>query len=235
MALLELNGISVSYGSIKALHDISFSVEDGEIVTLIGANGAGKTTTMKTIMGLLSPSSGNISFSGVDITSWSTKKRVQNGIVLSPEGRQIFPGFSVATNLEMGGFLRKEEENNETLRTVYELFPILEKRKTQLAGTLSGGEQQMLAVGRALMSKPRLLLLDEPSMGLAPLLVKQILDLIERIKTMGVTILLVEQNARAALRISDRAYVLQTGNVVLSGAASDLLNSDSVKQAYLGM
>ena len=235
MALLELNGISVSYGSIKALHDISFSVEDGEIVTLIGANGAGKTTTMKTIMGLLSPSSGNISFSGVDITSWSTKKRVQNGIVLSPEGRQIFPGFSVATNLEMGGFLRKEEENNETLRTVYELFPILEKRKTQLAGTLSGGEQQMLAVGRALMSKPRLLLLDEPSMGLAPLLVKQILDLIERIKTMGVTILLVEQNARAALRISDRVYVLQTGNVVLSGAASDLLNSDSVKQAYLGM
>lgn len=235
MALLELRDTSVSYGSIKALHGISFSVDEGEIVTLIGANGAGKTTTMKTIMGLLSPESGSVIYNGTDITQWSTKKRVQNGIVLSPEGRQIFPSFSVLTNLEMGGFLRKEEENQKTIETVYELFPILEKRKTQLAGTLSGGEQQMLAVGRALMSKPKLLLLDEPSMGLAPLLVKQILDLIERIKAMGVTILLVEQNARAALRISDRAYVLQTGNVVLSGSASELLNSDSVKKAYLGM
>ena len=234
MALLELRDTSVSYGSIKALHGISFSVDEGEIVTLIGANGAGKTTTMKTIMGLLSPESGSVIYNGTDITQWSTKKRVQNGIVLSPEGRQIFPSFSVLTNLEMGGFLRKEEENQKTIETVYELFPILEKRKTQLAGTLSGGEQQMLAVGRALMSKPKLLLLDEPS-GLAPLLVKQILDLIERIKAMGVTILLVEQNARAALRISDRAYVLQTGNVVLSGSASELLNSDSVKKAYLGM
>ena len=235
MALLELRDTSVSYGSIKALHGISFSVDEGEIVTLIGANGAGKTTTMKTIMGLLSPESGSVIYNGTDITQWSTKKRVQNGIVLSPEGRQIFPSFSVLTNLEMGGFLRKEEENQKTIETVYELFPILEKRKTQLAGTLSGGEQQMLAVGRALMSKPKLLLLDEPSMGLAPLLVKQILDLIERIKAMGVTILLVEQNARAALRISDRAYVLQTGNVVLSGSASELLNSDSVKKAYLSM
>ena len=235
MALLELKNTSVSYGSIKALHGISFSVDEGEIVTLIGANGAGKTTTMKTIMGILSPESGSVIYNGTDITQWSTKKRVQNGIVLSPEGRQIFPSFSVLTNLEMGGFLRKEEENQKTIETVYELFPILEKRKTQLAGTLSGGEQQMLAVGRALMSKPKLLLLDEPSMGLAPLLVKQILDLIQRIKAMGVTILLVEQNARAALRISDRAYVLQTGNVVLSGSASDLLNSDSVKKAYLGM
>lgn len=235
MALLELKDINVSYGSIKALHDVSFSVEEGEIVTLIGANGAGKTTTMKTIMGILSPASGSIAYNGTAITGWSTKKRVQNGIVLSPEGRQIFPGFSVLTNLEMGGFLRSDDENEETIRTVYELFPILEKRKTQLAGTLSGGEQQMLAVGRALMSKPKLLLLDEPSMGLAPLLVRQILDLIERIKTMGVTILLVEQNARAALRISDRAYVLQTGNVVLSGEASELLNSESVKKAYLGM
>lgn len=236
MALLEMQGISVSYGSIKALHGISFFIDEGEIVTLIGANGAGKTTIMKTIMGLLAPYSGKVFYQGEDVTGWNTKKRVEHSMILSPEGRQIFPKFTVLTNLEMGGFLQKDESNDATLKSVYNLFPILEKRKNQIAGTLSGGEQQMLAVGRALMSKPRLLLLDEPSMGLAPLLVKQILDLIKTIReTMGVTILLVEQNARAALKISDRAYVLQTGNVVLSGTSEELLNSEEVKKAYLGM
>lgn len=236
MELLKLENITVDYGSIRALHGISMSINKGEIVTLIGANGAGKTTTMRAIMGLHNPTTGKIMYEGEDITSWKTKKRVAHHIVLSPEGRQVFPKFTVETNLMMGGFLRSENENNKTLDTVYNLFPRLKERATQLAGTLSGGEQQMLAVGRALMGGPQLLLLDEPSLGLAPLIVKEIFSLIVRIRNeMGVTILLVEQNAKSALKISDKAYVLETGRIVLSGNAKELLDSENVKKAYLGI
>ena len=235
MAMLEIKDIEVFYGVIQAIKGISFEVNEGEIVTLIGANGAGKTTTMHTIAGLKELNGGRIFFDGQDISKWETQRKVKNGIVLSPEGRQVFPDFSVLDNLLMGGYLQKPAVNGETLKTVYDLFPRLKERENQAAGTLSGGEQQMLAVGRALMGKPRLLMLDEPSMGLAPLIVKDIFALIQRIRDMGTTVLLVEQNARAALKISDRAYVLETGKIVLSGTAVELLVSEDVQKAYLGM
>ncbi len=235
MALLQLENVASNYGSIKALTNVSFEVNEGEIVTLIGANGAGKTTTMHTIAGLKELNGGRIFFDGQDISKWETQRKVKNGIVLSPEGRQVFPDFSVLDNLLMGGYLQKPAVNGETLKTVYDLSPRLKERENQAAGTLSGGEQQMLAVGRALMGKPRLLMLDEPSMGLAPLIVKDIFALIQRIRDMGTTVLLVEQNARAALKISDRAYVLETGKIVLSGTAAELLVSEDVQKAYLGM
>lgn len=235
MALLQLENVVSNYGSIKALTNVSFEVNEGEIVTLIGANGAGKTTTMHTIAGLKELNGGHIFFDGQDISKWETQQKVKNGIVLSPEGRQVFPDFSVLDNLLMGGYLQKPAVNGETLKTVYDLFPRLKERENQAAGTLSGGEQQMLAVGRALMGKPRLLMLDEPSMGLAPLIVKDIFALIQRIRDMGTTVLLVEQNARVALKISDRAYVLETGKIVLSGTAAELLVSKDVQKAYLGM
>ncbi len=235
MALLRLDHVEVSYGSIQALRDVSFEVEEGEIVSLIGSNGAGKSTTMRAISGLKELNGGRIYYRDQDISGWSTKKKVEAGIVLSPEGRQVFPRFSVLENLKMGGYLRTKAQCEETIRVVYELFPILKERADQVAGTLSGGEQQMLAVGRAMMGGPRLLLLDEPSLGLAPLVVRDIFALIQRIRELGTTVLLVEQNARSALKISDRAYVLETGKLVLSGAAEELLNSDKVQKAYLGM
>lgn len=235
MELLRLEHVISNYGNICALKGLSFHVNQGEIVTLIGANGAGKTTTMKTITHLKEMNGGKIIFQGEDISKWGEKKRVQKGIVLSPEGRQIFHDFSVYDNLMMGGYLQTKSVNAKTLSMVYQLFPRLEERKDQAGGTLSGGEQQMLAVARALMSKPRLLLLDEPSMGLAPIIVKEIFELIKRIRELGTTILLVEQNAMSALKISDRAYVLENGKIVLSGNASDLLNSAEVKSAYLGI
>ncbi|MCB6366758.1 ABC transporter ATP-binding protein [Intestinibacillus massiliensis] len=235
MALLRLENVVSNYGSINALKGISCEVNQGEIVTLIGANGAGKTTTMHTITGLKELNGGKIFFEDQDISRWESQKRVKAGIVLSPEGRQVFPDFTVYDNLMMGGYLQKADTNAATLKTVYALFPRLEERASQVAGTLSGGEQQMLAVARALMGKPKLMLLDEPSMGLAPLIVKEIFNLIQRIRDLGTTVLLVEQNARAALKISDRAYVLETGKIVLSGSAQDLLNSEEVQQAYLGM
>lgn len=231
---LTLEDISVSYGSIKAVRGVSMQVMEGEIATMIGANGAGKTTIMRTIMGLKSPVSGKIYYEGQDITKWSTQQRVKAGLILSPEGRQVFPRFSVADNLAMGGYTHSQAENNTTLESVLELFPILKDRLTQPAGTLSGGEQQMLAVGRAMMGKPRLLLLDEPSLGLAPLIVKEIFGLVKRINSMGTTVLLVEQNAKQALRISHRGYVLETGTITLSGSAKELLHSDDVRKAYLG-
>ncbi len=235
MALLRLENLVVNYGSIKALKGISFEVEQGEIVTLIGSNGAGKSTTMRAITGLKSVNGGKIYYKDQDITGWSSKKKVQEGIVLSPEGRQIFPKFTVLENLKMGGYLRTREEVDASLEVVFDLFPKLKERASQAGGTLSGGEQQMLAVGRAVMANPTLLLLDEPSLGLAPLIVKDIFSLIQRIREMGTTVLLVEQNARSALKISDRAYVLETGKLVLQGTAQELLNSSEVQKAYLGM
>ncbi len=234
MALLELKDIEVNYGSISALKSISLKVEEGEIITLIGSNGAGKSTTMRTIMGLKESGKGTITFDGEDITNKDTKVMVSRGIILSPEGRQVFPKFTVLDNLKLGAYLRPDAEIEESLKTVYQLFPKLLARKEQMAGTLSGGEQQMLAVGRAMMGKPRLLLLDEPSLGLAPLVIKEIFEMILRIRSMGTTILLVEQNARVALKHSDRAYVLETGKIVLEDTAENLLNSDEVRRAYLG-
>lgn len=235
MHLLKVENLVVNYGSINALKGISFEVNKGEIVTLIGSNGAGKSTTMNTIAGLKSPSGGKIYFEDNDITKLDSSKRVKAGIILSPEGRQVFPEFSVYDNLMMGGFIQKKKDNLVEIEKVFELFPVLKERKKQMAGTLSGGEQQMLAVARALMGKPKLLMLDEPSMGLAPLIVKEIFGLIQRIREIGTTVLLVEQNARVALKISDRAYVIETGKIVLSGKAQELLESEDVQKAYLGM
>lgn len=234
MALLKLENVTVNYGSINALSGINLEVDEGEIVTLIGSNGAGKSTTMRTIMGLKHCDGGKIFFNGEDITNKDTRVMVQKGIILSPEGRQVFPRFSVEDNLRMGAYTRPDQEIPETMEQVFQLFPKLRDRRKQIAGTLSGGEQQMLAVGRAMMAKPRLLLLDEPSLGLAPLVIKEIFDMIDKIRDMGTTILLVEQNARVALRHSDRAYVLETGRIVLSDTAQALLNSDMVRKAYLG-
>ena len=233
--MLQLEHVVVNYGSIQALRDVSFTVEEGEIVTLIGSNGAGKSTTMRAITGLKELSAGKIYYEDQDISGWTTRTKVEHGIILSPEGRQIFPRFSVLENLKMGGYMRTKAQCEETLQVVHELFPILKEREGQAAGTLSGGEQQMLAVGRAMMGKPKLLLLDEPSLGLAPLIVKDIFHLIKQIREMGTTVLLVEQNARSALKISDRAYVLETGKIVLAGTAGELLRSDEVQKAYLGM
>ncbi|WP_410787464.1 ABC transporter ATP-binding protein [Kribbella sp. C-35] len=231
--LLEIEDIHVHYGKIAALKGVSIQVDEGEIVTLIGANGAGKTTTLKTISGLRPLSSGKISFGGQDISKVAGHERVRRGIGQSPEGRGIFPGMTVQENLFMGSYARKDNPAKE-LAEVYELFPRLSERKDQVGGTMSGGEQQMLAIGRALMTKPKVLLLDEPSMGLAPLLVAQIFSIIKEINDRGTTVLLVEQNARQALQVADRAYVLETGRVVKSAPAHELLDDPSVRAAYLG-
>ena len=234
MSLLRLEKVVVDYGSIHALKEIDIDVNTGEVITLIGANGAGKSTTMKAIMGLIPVKSGKIWFDGKDITNLDTQNMVQSGIILSPEGRQVFPRFSVMDNLMMGAYLRPKTEIAESLQTVYDLLPKLKVRSGQLAGSLSGGEQQMLAIGRAMMGKPRMLLLDEPSLGLAPLIINEIFAMVDRIREMGTTILLVEQNARIALKHSDRAYVLETGSIVLSDRADQLLESDEVRKAYFG-
>lgn len=235
MALLKLEDVVVDYGSIHALKKINMEVDSGEIITLIGANGAGKSTTMKTIMGLVPCKSGKIIFDGTDITNWETKKVVQSGIILSPEGRQVFPRYSVKDNLFLGAYLRPKQEIPDSLEMVYNLLPKLKERESQMAGSLSGGEQQMLAIGRAMMAKPRMLLLDEPSLGLAPLIINEIFGMIDEIRTLGTTILLVEQNARIALKHSDRAYVLETGTIVLSNKAEVMLQSDEVQKAYFGV
>ncbi|MGK0720405.1 ATP-binding cassette domain-containing protein [Streptococcus uberis] len=235
MAMLTVENLSINYGAIEAVKEISFRVEEGEVVTLIGANGAGKTSILRTISGLVRPKSGRISFLGEDIHKSQARKIVAKGLSQVPEGRHVFAGLTVMENLEMGAFLKKDKaDNQKTLKMIFDRFPRLEERKHQDAATLSGGEQQMLAMGRALMSKPKLLLLDEPSMGLAPIFIQEIFDIIQDIQKQGMTVLLIEQNANKALSIADRAYVLETGKVVLSGKGSELLASDQVKKAYLG-
>ena len=234
MSLLKVDNIHVYYGAIHAIKGISFEVEEGEIVTLIGANGAGKSTTLNTIAGLLKPREGSITFDGKNITGMNASKMVYNGMALCPEGRRIFQQMTVRENLEMGGFSRPNSEIEGSMENVFNRFPRLREREKQIAGTLSGGEQQMLAMGRALMSKPKLLMLDEPSMGLAPILVEQIFDIIKELHHAGTTILLVEQNAQMALSIADRAYVLGTGQITMSGPAAEVLADDRVRAAYLG-
>ena len=238
MPLLEIKDMAVAYGRIEALHGISISVEKGELVTLIGANGAGKTTTMRAISGVRPLSRGSIIFDGQDITKMKAYKRVIAGIVQSPEGRGVFPGMTVQENLDMGHYGRKFDSKaayQETLDRVFELFPRLAERRTQVGGTMSGGEQQMVAIGRALMARPRVLLLDEPSMGLAPMVIQQIFRIISDINASGVTILLVEQNAQQALSRSHRGYILETGEVVKSGPGKELLADPAIKEAYLGV
>lgn len=235
MAMLEVKDLYVSYGMIAALKGISFEVNEGEVIALIGANGAGKTTTLHTLTGLLHAKSGSITFDGKELTKTPAHKIVEMGIAHVPEGRRIFQNLTVLDNLKLGAFTRKDKAGiAKDIEEIYELFPRLAERKTQIAGTLSGGEQQMLAMGRALMSKPKIVVMDEPSMGLSPLLVSKIFEIIEMIRERGTTVLLVEQNAKKALAISDRAYVLETGKIVLSGDAHKLMNDDSVKKAYLG-
>ena len=234
MALLSVSDLHVSYGAIKAVKGISFEVNEGEIVTMIGANGAGKSSTMNTIAGLIKPESGQIEFDGQSIVGIKAHQIVDRGIALCPEGRRVFAQMTVDENLDMGGYLHTAQENEEELEVVYEHFPRLRERAGQIAGTLSGGEQQMLAMGRALMSRPKLLMLDEPSMGLAPILVQEIFDIIRALHEQGTTILLVEQNAQMALSVADRAYVLETGRVSMSGNANELLHDKRVQQAYLG-
>ncbi|MDO4269373.1 MAG: ABC transporter ATP-binding protein [Eubacteriales bacterium] len=234
MAMLEVKELNVYYGLIHALRDVSFEVNEGEVVALIGANGAGKTTTLHTVTGLLTAKSGTVTFEGKDITRRPGHEIVRAGVSHVPEGRRVFAGLTVYENLKMGAYTRPKSEIESSLASVYQRFPRLEERKNQAAGTLSGGEQQMLAMGRALMSRPRILLLDEPSMGLSPLFVKEIFSIIEEVSKAGTTVLLVEQNAKKALSIADRAYVLETGKIVQTGRASDLLNDDSIKKAYLG-
>ena len=234
MAMLTVENINVYYGVIHALKDISFQVNEGEIVALIGANGAGKTTTLQTVSGMLSAKSGSIRFQDQEISRMPEHKIVKQGISHVPEGRRMFSNLTVLENLKMGAYTRKDKnEMEETLKMIYKRFPRLEERKNQLAGTLSGGEQQMLAMGRALMSHPRLIVLDEPSMGLSPIYVNEIFDIIQKINEDGTTVLLVEQNAKKALSIADKAYVLETGTIALSGDAKELMNNDQVKKAYL--
>ena len=233
--MLEVKNLSVHYGMIQAVRNVDFTVNEGEIVSLIGANGAGKSTILKTLSGLIHPSEGEIVYLGENIASTSAKKIVEKGLVQVPEGRHVFPGLTVKENLELGAFLRKDkEEIQKDMEAVFERFPILKERKDQDAQTLSGGEQQMLAMGRALMSRPKLLLLDEPSMGLAPIFIREIFKIIQEIQKTGTTVLLIEQNAKMALSISNRAYVLETGSVVLSGTGQELLESDETQKAYLG-
>ena len=232
--ILDVRDINVFYGAIHAIKDISFHVDEGEIVTLIGANGAGKSTTLNTISGLLRSKTGDIQFLGSSIAKTAPNKIVSQGLVMVPEGRRIFLGLTVEENLEMGAYTRPKAEIKESLEKVYELFPRLKERRTQIGGTLSGGEQQMLAMGRSLMAKPKLIMLDEPSMGLAPLLVDLIFEIIADLHKGGATILLVEQNAQAALSIADRAYVLETGNIVKTGKGSELISDPDIKKAYLG-
>ncbi len=235
MAMLEVKDIQVYYGMIQAIKGISFEVNEGEVIALIGANGAGKTTTLQTITGLIAPKQGEILFEGQNITKVPAHKIVSMGMAHVPEGRRVFAQLSVLDNLKLGAFTRKDkEEIEETLLRVYKRFPRLEERKNQMAGTLSGGEQQMLAMGRALMSHPKIILMDEPSMGLSPIFVNEIFDIIREVSEGGTTVLLVEQNAKKALSIADRGYVLETGNIVLEGDAKMLLDNDQVKKAYLG-
>lgn len=235
MSMLEVKDLVVSYGAIKALRGISFDVDAGEIISLIGSNGAGKTTTLHSVSNLIKKVSGSITFDGVDITSLPADKIVQMGLIQVPEGRRVFANMSVKENLEIGAYLRRDKENiKKDMEWCYELFPRLKERLSQLSGTLSGGEQQMLAMARALMSKPKLLLLDEPSMGLAPILVDEIFDIITKISSSGTTILLVEQNAYKALSIANRAYILETGQITKTGKASDLITDKAVISAYLG-
>ena len=235
MAMPEIKDLEVCYGVIRAIKGVSFEVNQGEVIALIGANGAGKTTILHTITGLIPAEKGSILFDGKELTKTPAHKIVSMGMAHVPEGRRVFAQLSVLENLKLGAYTRKNKaEIEESLQMVYDRFPRLEERKNQVAGTLSGGEQQMLAMGRALMSKPRIILMDEPSMGLSPLLVSEIFDIIKVISEGGTTVLLVEQNAKKALSIADRAYVLETGNITLSGKASDLMNDDSVKKAYLG-
>lgn len=232
--MLSVKDLNVCYGAIHAIHDVSLEVHDGEIVSLIGANGAGKTTILHTITGLKKAKSGSVTYNDADLLKTDPSKIITLGVAHVPEGRHIFPGMTVEENLEMGAYIRKDDLS-ASIKEVYERFPRLKERHRQLAGTLSGGEQQMLAVGRALMSRPSILLMDEPSMGLSPLLVKEIFKIIQEVHKQGMTVLLVEQNAKMALSISDRAYVLETGRISMSGAASDLLNDEKVKKAYLGL
>ena len=234
MSLLKIDNIHVYYGAIHAIKGISFEVEEHEIVTLIGSNGAGKSTTLNTIAGLLKPRSGSVIFDGKNLSSMPTSKVVSQGIALCPEGRRIFQQMTVRENLEMGGFTRPDKEIVGSIDEMFERFPRLKEREKQIAGTLSGGEQQMLAMARALMSKPRVLMFDEPSMGLAPILVEQIFEIIKELHESGTTILLVEQNAQMALSVADRAYVLETGKLTMEGTADELLHSDAVRKAYLG-
>ena len=235
MAMLEVKNLEVHYGVIQALKGISFEVNKGEVIALIGANGAGKTTTLQTITGMLKPTSGEILFEGQDIAKVPGHKIVSMGMAHVPEGRRVFAELSVYENLRMGAYTRKDKkEIEDSLQRVYKSFPRLEERKNQLAGTLSGGEQQMLAMGRALMSKPSIILMDEPSMGLSPIFVEEIFSIIREISSSGTTVLLVEQNAKKALGIADRAYVLETGRIVLEGKADELMHDDSIKKAYLG-
>ena len=232
--MLEFKNVSTYYGKIQALHDVSLHINQGEIVTLIGANGAGKTTLLMTLCGDPKPQSGQVLFEGQDITQWHTAKIMRGDIAIVPEGRRIFSRLTVEENLYMGAFFVDKAEQESLLAEVYELFPRLKERVHQRAGTMSGGEQQMLAIGRALMSKPRLLLLDEPSLGLAPIIIQQIFEIIERLRERGMTIFLVEQNANQALKLADRGYVLETGRVVLAGTGAELLADPAVRQAYLG-
>ena len=235
MALLEVNDLAVNYGVIKAVKGISFHVNEGEVIALIGANGAGKTTTLQTISGMLEPAGGSIVFDGTDITKMPGHKLVSMGIAHVPEGRRVFAELTVYKNLMLGAFSRKDHAGvQQSLEEIYRRFPRLEGRKNQVAGTLSGGEQQMLATARALMSAPRLILMDEPSMGLSPLFVAEIFDIIQSINETGTTVLLVEQNAKKALEIADRAYVLETGTIAMDGDAKDIMNDDRIRKAYLG-
>ena len=235
MAMLEVKDLQVYYGVIQALRGISFHVNQGEVIALIGANGAGKTTTLQTLTGILSPKSGSIVFEGKDLTRTPAHKIVEMGMAHVPEGRRVFADMSVYENLLLGAYTRKyKAEIAESLASVYKRFPRLEERKGQRAGTLSGGEQQMLAMGRALMSRPRIILMDEPSMGLSPIFVNEIFDIIREVSESGTTVLLVEQNAKKALSIADRAYVLETGSITMDGKAEDLLNDEAVQKAYLG-
>ena len=235
MSMLEVKDLVVSYGGIEALKGLSFSVDEGQIVTLIGANGAGKSTTLRTITGLVKAASGSIQWNGEELLGKSIDRIISEGIAMSPEGRRVFPDMTVLENLKIGAYLRKDKaEIEKDIQWVYQLFPRLQERSWQLAGTLSGGEQQMLAVGRALMSRPKLMMLDEPSLGLAPLVVQDIFKIIQEINRQGVTVLLIEQNANMALKIADLAYVLETGNITMSGTGAELLANDKVKEAYLG-
>lgn len=235
MSMLEVKDLKVNYGMIQAIKGVSFHVEQGEVIALIGANGAGKTTILHTITGLLAPTEGSVLFEGTDITKIPAHKIVSMGMAHVPEGRRVFADLTVLQNLKMGAFTRKDKaEIQETLSMIYQRFPRLQERQNQLAGTLSGGEQQMLAMGRALMSRPNIILMDEPSMGLSPIYVKEIFQIIQDVSKTGTTVLLVEQNAKKALAIADRAYVLETGNIVLEGDAKELLKNDDIKKAYLG-
>ncbi len=235
MSLLEIKNLQVNYGMIQAIKDVDFHVEEGEVVALIGANGAGKTTILHTVSGLLTPVHGSVFFDGTDITKIPGHKIVSMGMAHVPEGRRVFANLSVLQNLKMGAFTRKDKkEIDDSLQYIFSHFPRLEERKKQLAGTLSGGEQQMLAMGRALMSNPRIILMDEPSMGLSPIFVNEIFDIIQTVSKSGTTVLLVEQNAKKALSIADRAYVLETGKIVMEGKASELLDNEDIKKAYLG-